>query len=237
MPMVPQALIAMITKNVAENLKKVSGHSPLESKSPVYFMQMCKAIGTGIAGGTKVLNFETKDQGFKGDPPIPGAGTGMGIEIDESFMSEKIYTNIRKSILKKYKQTSHAPWPPPNDNSGAFLKAFSDGIAKAVKDHYKIAWVLTSVHPNVYSGSGKASKFKGVMAPAVKGLIVANKGMLKGEFFPHFAQGVAEGYQEAVEKTAKANITITGICIIITPPAGYQLCNIPANGKGNGAAI
>jgi hypothetical protein len=236
MPAVPAALISMITKNVSDNIKKLSGKSPLETKAAPYFTQMCKAIGMGIASGTQTLTFETKDQGFKGEPPVPGVGMGMGLEVDADYMSEKIYTNIRKSILKRYKKTSHNPWPPESENSGEFLKAFSDGIAKAVKEHYKTSWVLNSNHPLIYSGSAKCDKFKGVQAPAVKSIILANKGSLKGPFFADFAEGVAKGYQDTIEKKTTGKVTITGICIIIVPPAGFQMCGIPATGKSTGIA-
>lgn len=241
MPVVPQILVQQITLNVANNIKKLCGKSPLEGRASPYFTQLCTAIGMGIGNGTEALSFETDDSGFKGDPPVPGVGTGVGVEVDANYLSEKIYNNIRQSILNKYKQSSHEPWPPSSGNSGEYLRAFSDGIAKAVKDHYKICWVLTSNHPMIYSGDGiidpaKGKKFKGVAASAVKSLILMNRGMLKGEFLEDFAQGIAAGYQDAIENKTTGKVTITGICIILTPPAGYQLCNIPGTGTGTGAA-
>lgn len=242
MPMITPALIGLITNNVANNIKSLCGHSPLESRASIYFTQLCKAIGTGIGDGTPSLSFTTSDTGFTGLPPVPGTGQGKGIEVDAEYMSEKIYNNIRKSILDKYGSTSHEAWPPSSGNSGEYLRAFSDGISKAVKEQYKTCWTLNSNHPMIYSGDGdinpmQGNKFTGIQEAAVKSLILSNRGMLKGEFLEYFAQGIAAGYQDAIETKSTGKVTITGICIILVPPAGSQLCGIPGTGQGTGAAI
>lgn len=242
MPVIPPALATLITQNVASNIKNLCGKSPLEGKASPYFTQLCTAIGLGIGTGTKTLSFQTLDNGFQGMPLVPGLGNGTGLDVDSDYMSEKIYTNIRKAILNKYGSTSHGAWPPSSGDSGLYLRAFSDGIAKSIKEHYKTCWALSSSHPMIYSGEGvidpaKGNKFTGVNSSEIKSLILSNKGMLKGEFLSDFAEGIALGYQDGIENKTTGKVTITGVCIILVPPAGLQACNIPGTGQGSGATV
>lgn len=154
MPAIGPALGALIMNKVDQNMKKISGHSPLSQKNPSFFIAKCMAIGNGIATGVPVISFITKDSGQSGVPPIPGTGTGIGIKVDSDWYTKELYTKLRKTVLEKYGYTSHDPYPPSDDNSGKYLEAMCKGIAEAVKEHYATAWVLTSAHPLVYMGTG-----------------------------------------------------------------------------------
>jgi hypothetical protein len=149
-------------------------------------------------------------------------------------------------VISKFGGTSHEIWPPAQGNSGEYLKAITDGVAQAVKEHFKTCWVLTSAHSMVYAGQGiidptkapdepSRNYFKGIEVTPIKSLILASGGkLLKGRFFPDFAEGIAKGYKESMEARSKGMVTIVGVCVpSISPP---QACNIPMAGKGSGVA-
>lgn len=247
MPAIPQALAQLMVQKVAANIQAVSGTSPLATKASPYFTNFFTAIATGIAQGTPTMQFKTADAGFIGIPPVPGVGTGVGVEVDASDMSEKMYTYLRTSIIAKYGSTLHEAWPPSKDNSGQYMKAMTDGIAAAVKEHYKVCWILTSNHLTVYAGTGvidptkstdesSRKNFTGISSSAVKSLILSNAGLLKGPYLADFADCIARGYKDGIEQKAKGEVTIIGICIPLVPPAGVQACNIPGSGEGTGVA-
>lgn len=238
MPVIAPVLVDLIISKVAANIKFLAGKSPMESPMPMYFKQFCTAIGMGIANGVPTLKFETGDIGFMGAPPIPALmGIGNGIEVDAGYMSQKMYTTIRNKIIQKYGQTSHKEWPPPKGNSGEYLKAFTDGISEAVKEHYKVCWILMSTHNDIYAGAGTIDPrinktFKGVEADSVKSLILSSKGMLIGDFLPDFAEAVAISLKDTIENHSKGKVVIIGICVLNLS----QICDIPGIGVGSGTA-
>lgn len=244
MPAIAPVLSNIMIQKVAENIKKLSGKSPLETPASKYFSMMFTAISTGIATGTTNLTVTTEDTGFMGLPPVPGVGTGTGIEIDSNYMSQLMYTNIRNEILKKYNDTTHSPWIPGVGNSGEYLKAITDGISDAIKEHYKTCWTITTNHIMIYSGNGiidpkskNAKNFQGVSSSNIKSLIISNAPLLKGQFFPTFVEAISKSYQDALETTSKAEVTIIGVCIPLIPPAGAQICGLPGVGTGSGTII
>jgi hypothetical protein len=236
MPAIPEALGGLVLNKVRKNFTAL-GHDPMSGRNPSYFIEFCTAIGKGIAKGTPTLTFETKDSGATAVPPIPGVGTGVGVKVDSDYMSQKIYTAARNAVIQKFNQTMHDPWPPKEGNSGLYLKALSDGISEAVKEHYSSCWILTSAHPQIYAGSGiinpnSGSKFSGVIDSAVAAAITAFGVRMKGPYWPVFCQAVAKGYKDGIENKATGTVTITGICV----PSQSQACNIASSGSGTGAA-
>lgn len=233
MPAVAQALGALIQQKVAANFQKLGGH-PLDQKNPSYFIAFCLAVGKGIADGTPTISFRTVDTGVAGAPPIPGVGTGVGIKVDSEYMSQKMYEAARTSIKSKLGKTLHEAWPPPKGNTGEWLKALTDGIAEAVKEHYQISWILTSTHPIVYAGSGKIVNggFFGVQEPRVATTIQVAAPVMKGSYWPDLCQAIAKGYTDGIHNRSTGTVTIAGICV----PSPGQACGLPLPGAGTGAA-
>jgi hypothetical protein len=243
MAIIPDVFSNMIQTNIRTNMTKISGYDPMAQENPIYFTQMCQSIGRGIAASTTSLSFTTSDNGFTSAPLVPpGVGTGSGIIVDQNLISKNIYNSARDAIVSKYGGTMHDSWPPKPKNSGEYLKAISDGIAKAVKEHFAVAWTLNSTHTIIYSGSGQVDpllnhKFTGIMPDLVGTSIQSFSPNLKGEFWPDFCNAIAKGYADGVMSSAKANVTIIGVCIPLVPPAGAQVCGLPAVGTGTGVAI
>jgi len=234
MPVVPAALIALIKTDIAANMVAISGTDPLEQQDPSYFIEMCTAIGTGIATGTPLVNFVTTDTGQSGVPPVPGVGTGIGITVDDIDMEEQIYTSARDFVIEDFGETTHDAFPPGSNNSGKFLDALSTGVASAVKSHFSTAWVLTSAHPLVYAGSGLIGPgdFSGMSISAVKSAIVPEAPRFVGPYWPRLAEAIATGYVQSIEQKGTGTVTIVGVCV----PSITQLCGIPLGGSGTGVA-
>lgn len=234
MPVIPAVLEALIAKKVSDKMKKLSGTNPLQQKDPSYFIEMCRSISLGIALGTPVINFSTVDSGVAGSPPIPAPGTGTGIVVDDKHMSELIYKLSRDNVIKEFKETNSDPWPPRKGNSGEYLKALTDGVSESIKEHFKTAWVLTSVHQPIYSGTGKINpgKFTGISADLVKSSIISSSPKMKGDFWPKVAEAIAKGYAESIQKKATGTVSITGVCV----PSPGQVCGLPIPGNGSGVA-
>jgi hypothetical protein len=235
MPIIESVLVEMMTKKVAENIERVTTHSPLNSPNPSYFKEMCKAIAKGVATATPSISFTTNDVGSTAVPPVPGVGTGVGIIIDKDFFTEQIYTRIRASVLAKYGKTVHDPYPPtPQNLSGQVLKGFAQGIAEAIYEHFKICWTLSSNHPIVYAGTGGIAYggFSGINANAVKDAITANSPNLKGGAWGDFVQSIAIAYQQTIHTRSSGSVLINGICI----PSPSQVCGIFGTGTGSGVA-
>lgn len=240
MPVSPQALSNLVIQKVNANIRGLSGYQPLGMKNPQYFIRFMTAIATGIAQGNATMPFTTKDSGMMGAPPIPGVGAGVGVDVDKDFLSKCMYTQIRARIIKRFGTTRHEAYPPKRDNSGVYLKAITDGIAEAVKEHYKASYILVSTHPMIYLGQGKAENFKVVNHMSIKSIILSLVPEFKGIFLPDFAEGIAVGFKEGIEGIkpnnlpyTTAQVTITGVCV----PSQSQTCNIsPSNGTGAGIA-
>lgn len=239
MPAIASTLSNLVKTNVDSKFSSVSGVSPLAQSNPSYFIEMCTAIGTGIANGTTVINFTTSDTGLGGTPPVPGNGTGVGIIVDDAYFTQKLYTELRNSSISSFGSTTHDPYPPgPNNISGKYLKALCEGISISVKTHFQTAWTLTSAHPLVYSGVGNISNgsFSGLTATNIEQLILAAGPSLQGVFWPKVAKKVAEVYVDTIHNHSTATVTIIGVCVPLVPPAGFQICGVPAVGAGTGVA-
>lgn len=238
MPLVPDVLKSLVMENIRQNMIAVNGYDPLASPNPSYFIEMCSAFGKGIAQATKTLQFTTKDAGMTANPPVPGVGTGVGIHIDSDFMSQQMYTNIRNSIISKFKITRHDPWIPSQGNSGEYLKAITDGISSAVKTHFKTAWTLNSTHNVIYIGTGnikptEGNKFTGLVESQVSSAVTSLGVRMRGSFWPELCKGIAKGYVTGVEQTGSGTVTITGTCIPNSSP--FQACALPDPGNGSGS--
>jgi hypothetical protein len=235
MPAVPTVLGELVKQKVREKFYAF-GTDPLAQRLNRYYINFTEAIGQGIAAGTPSVQFTTADTGFKGLPPVPGAGTGIGMQVDTLYMTEKIYTEIRNAVLKRWR-TNHDVWPPRENNSGRYLRALSEGIAEAVQEHYNTCWILTSVHPIIYAGTGvinpaMGSNFSGIADSAVASQIQAFGTLMRGPFWPDLCQAIAKGYQDGIHNKTLGQVTIIGVCVITES----QLCNIPGVGVGTGVA-
>jgi hypothetical protein len=212
---------------------------PLSQPNPVYFKHFCQAVATGISDGSTVINFTTADLGLQGAPSVAGAGTGVGVIVDDLYMSEKMYTAIRTKIMAAFPSSGLIPpWDPGVGSYGSFLKAITDGIAKAVKDHFATAYNLVSAHPLVYMGTGQinatSNKFSGLDQSNIKSLIQAAGTMMQGPAWPVYCDGIAEGYVDGIHNKSTGTVVIAGTCV----PSMAQVCGIgPAPGVGSGTAI
>ena len=234
MPVIPTVLSALIQTNIDANLSAVNGQGPLAQKNPAFFIEMCTAIGTGIATGGPVIMFTSSDTGVMGAPPIPGAGAGVGIVVDGSFFKQDLYTRIRGYIIADFGKTTHDPYPPGPKNSGQNLLAICKGISDAVVSNFATAWILTSVDPTIYMGSGTISNghFSGLVPTAISGLIMSSAPNFQGKFWPSLAQGIAESYVAAIEQHSTGSVTLVGVCV----PGPSQVCALPSSGTGTGTA-
>jgi len=238
MPAISSILYGLIRDKVNSNIKSLSGAAPLDIlKDPSYFEEMCKSIAAGIADGTPSVNFTTVDAGFMAAPIIPAIiGQGVGIRINPEYMIEKVYTEIRNTILSDFGNTTHEPYPPSSNNSGKYLEAVISGVAMAINEHFSTIWVLTSAHPTIYSGTGKIldGKFKGLIPSTITGLILNNSPKLAGPLWPKMAKAIAEGYVDTIHNKSTGNVIITGVCV--PTPIPPQACGIPSVGTGSGVA-
>lgn len=212
---------------------------PLSQPNPIYFKHFCLAAATGISSGSVVINFTTADLGLQGAPPVAGNGTGVGVIVDDLYMSEKMYTAIRTKIMAAFPSSGLIPpWDPGVGSYGSFLKAITDGIAKAVKDHFATAYNLVSAHPQVYQGTGlinaTSNKYFGLDQANIKSLIQAAGTMMMGPAWPVYCDGIAEGYVDGIHNKSTGTVVIAGACA----PSLSQVCGIgPAPGVGTGTAI
>ncbi len=233
MPILPSALGPLITQNVAANFTGLSGTNPLTQKSPAYFTEFCTSIAKGLATGIPTITFDTLDTGFRGVPAKPGIGTGSGIIVDLDDMDRAIYTEVRNQVIASYGETTHHVYPPGGTNSGVYLRAFSKGVAAALKTHFATAWTLASTHPQIYAGTGSLlGKIKNISATSIQAAILSQSPSLKGAFWPKMALAVGTGIKTSLETKATGTVTITGICA----PSAKQLCAIPGSGLGSGIA-
>lgn len=236
MSIVGSELGELIMRNMREKYKSISGYDPIgpQNPKPHFFVKFCMGIGKGIATGTPSISFKTIDVGAGGAPAVNGSGIGKGIKVNSEHMSEMIYTKIRNKILQTYGKTNHGPWPV-RDESGVWLKAMTDSIAEAIKEHYGKSIVLSSSHPLVYIGTGKIMEggFSGIKEQAVTSAIISETSGFNGGFWPTMAQQISLGYIESIHKKATGIVTITGTC----SPGESQVCGIPVSGaQGSGVA-
>lgn len=233
MPIQPTLLGGLITDNISSRMAAIAGTNPLAQKNPAYFKSFCKSIATGLAQALPMIEFQTQDSGMTGKPAKPGIGQGVGIIIDARHMDESIYTAARQSIISQFGETTHSAYPPPSGNSGEYLRAVSEGVSLAIKTHFMTCWTLTSQHPAVYSGTGKAKgKFKPLPVSKIKAAIQGSAPSLKGAFWPQMCEAIAQGISKSLQTHADATLTIVGVCA----PSAKQLCNIPGKGTGTGKA-
>ena len=236
MPAVPELLTMLVIKHCADKAKALTNVDPRSTKAASFFIAFCTAVGKGIAEGTPTVMFTTTDSGFTSAPPVPGVGAGIGIKVNSEYMSMKMYTLLRDEAVKK--GSKHAVWPPPDDNGGKYLRAITDGICEAIKEHYATCWILTSAHPLIYQGTGvidpqKGSKFSGIQDSAVKSLIISYGPLMKGSMWPKMAESISKAYKDGIENMSTGQVAITGVCV----PNISQVCNIPLpQAAGTGVA-
>jgi hypothetical protein len=236
MPVSPQALTALITEKINSKMMAIDGMGPLAGKNTTYYLAFCKAIGTGIAQGTPTVLFTTQDSGSMGAPPIPGAGVGLGIMVDDAYMSQQIYTQCRSMVISMYQKTNNVEYPPSDGTNGKYLLAVAEGIAESVKELYAVSWALASVNPLVYMGTGNITNgnFTLPTAALIPNLILSNGAPLlqqKG-FWPTMAQVIGQVYADTIQNHSTGMVNIIGVCV----PSLSQVCGIPSSGTGTGVA-
>lgn len=235
MPVSPSAFAALVQTNVNSRMGAIAGHFPMNGKITSYFTEFCQAIGKGIILGGPTIAFTTSDVGFTGTPPIPGAGVGIGIVVDPTFLLQDLYTRIKNYVTADYGRTLSEPYPPSVDGYGQYTLALCQGINDALQTYYPISWALASAHPLVYAGSGTIAngQFTGLMAPAIKAAILtAAPTFMQIGFWPRLAQAVSESYVALIEQHSTGTVTIAGVCV----PGPSQICNVPGSGAGSGIA-
>ena len=230
MPIISTTLTSLIQNNIDSNMRTI-GQSPLSMKDPSFYKAMCEAFGSGLTQSTPVIQVQTLDIGSMGAPPVPGFGSGIGIEIDTDVLAKSTYEYAVKDIIN----TGHSlSYPVPNSDTGAFLAAISKGLADAIGNHFLSCWTIVTSHPIVYSGSGKIlpGMMSGVQQDLVKQCIMNIAPQMKGDFWPRLINAFSKAYVEAIHLKAKGKVNINGICI----PAPGVLCGLPSTGAGQGTA-
>lgn len=231
MPIVVPDFAQIIETKWDEAVTPIFNHSPLDQQNPSYFKAYCKAIATGFASG--IPSFVTVDSGSGGAPPIPGAGTGVGILIDKEFFKEKLYRYLALIPTEAGYKTMHGAYPPDNKVS-EYLAAICEGISQATFEYYQTCWTLTSVHPLVYSGAGVINEgaFSGLDVSLISSQIQAAAPMMAGAFWAKNCQKIAQAYVETIHTKSTGAVTIIGVCV----PNPSQACGIPMTGIGTGVA-
>lgn len=234
MPVVGSVLANLIQVNIDSRMAAIAGHHPLAQENPAFFIEMCQAIGLGVAMGGPVVSFTSSDTGFMGVPPRPGVGSGVGIITDPTFFIEDLYTRVRNYVIADFGSTKHDPYPPGPGNSGQYLQALCEGINDSFSSYYPTAWILASVDPTIYAGSGTINdgNFTGLVAPTIQTQIIASAPNFLGKFWPRLAQAISESYVALIEQHSTGSLTIVGVCV----PSPGQVCNIPSTGTGTGTA-
>jgi hypothetical protein len=234
MPVVGSVLTNLIQTNVDSRMGAIAGHHPLQQKTPLFYIEMCQAIGNGIAMGGPSVSFTSSDVGFTGAPPVPGVGAGVGIVTDPTFFIEDLYTRVRNYVIDDFGRTMHDPYPPTPGNSGEYLQALCQGINDSFISYYTTAWILTSVDPLIYAGTGTINNgdFTGLVAPTIQTQIISGAPNFLGRFWPRLAQAISESYVALIEQHSTGTLTISGVCV----PSLVQVCSLPGTGIGTGTA-
>lgn len=235
MPVSPAALAALVQTNVNSRMGAVGGYFPMNGKITSYFIEFCQAIGKGIILGGPSIAFTTSDTGFTGTPLVAGAGVGIGITVDPTFLAQDLYTRIKNYVTADYGRTLSEPYPPSEGGYGQYTLALCQGINDALLAYYPISWALVSAHPQIYAGSGTIAdgQFTGLVAPTIKtAILTAAPSFLQEGFWPRLAQAVSESYVALIEQHSTGTVTITGACA----PGPSQVCSIPGTGAGSGVA-
>lgn len=234
MAAIPSAFASVVQAKVDARLASVSGHHPLQQKNPRYFIEFCNAIGQGIIQGGPSIAYTTVDTGLSGLPLVPGIGAGIGIITDPEWMIQDLYTRIRNYVVDDFGRTLHEPYPPGNKNSGQYLLALCEGINDAILSYYPTAWILASVHPLIYKGTGiiNDGMFSGLVPSQIQSTIQELAPNFIGKFWPRICQAISESYTLLIIQHATGTVTITGACV----PDLTQVCAIPSVGAGTGAA-
>lgn len=237
MPIIPAELLQLIKSNLQANLSAVTGVDPMSQQDPSYFLELCAALAGGITEGIPTLQFTTKDSGYAGGAPpglpnqIPGAGTGSGFQVATAYLDKLMYTYVL-NYIKQLGESSHSAWPPAADNSGRGLQAITRGIAEAVGQHFSSCWTLTSVHPDVYAGTGLVDKLVGLQPDFIASKIIEKAPRMQGPLWPLMARALALGLAEGLQEKTEGTVTIVGVCV----PSPTVVCGIPNTGSGTGTA-
>jgi len=262
MPAVPTVLAKLIETKIHNYMKTAYPYGgPLAGQITTYYKQFCSAIGGGIV--SKSLNkikWVSKDTGLMGSPPVPGVSIGKGIFVDKEWLNENLYRKLMSvypnlppyppatkttrwidpfGIEHENVQEVHPPYPANSDYSnGMFVECITKGIADAIEEHYKKAWILQGNHPIVYLGKGKVleGNFQGLVAPEIASEIQKLGSSMYGPYWVQLTMAVAEVYVKAIHMHSYSGpLTITGICV--PTPIPLQVCALPAAGAGTGDAL
>ena len=231
MPAVGTVLSSLIKAKADAKFKDLGDYAgPLAQQNPMYFHHFCEAIGKGIADGTPMVVFQTEDNGLRGTPAVVGAGSGVGIMVDQDWFTENLYKNIRNIIIANYGSSNHPEWNVERN----FLTALSEAISESVTEHYATAWVLVSSHLTIYSGTGliKNGGFSGIVPMAVKASMIGHGNLLQGTAWPLMCEAIAETYASAIHTKSTGTVTIAGTC----SSGPNQVCGLPSSGAGSGTA-
>ena len=203
-------------------------NAPFDSS---YSVEFFNAIATGVANTINGAQFATSDTGFGGTPPIPGAGTGVGLFVNKPLFVQKLYTEMRASSASCASTlnatTGHPAWPPPEDNA---LLLMCRGIVDAIDTALRSQAILTSTHPLVYSGTGVITNLSGFSPSSISNFIKTAANSLQGVCWPFLCAGIGQSCFEIFSNSTTGTLTITGICV----PNVSQACNIPRTGSGSG---
>lgn len=212
MPIVGPKLGGLIRTKMIQNISALSGKSPSEQPNPSYFNSFCIGLGNGIAKETKNILYRTTDKGLVNPLGGSGAGTGIGIKFDSEYMTKTAYEKIRAEVIRMFGETTHAPYPPPKNNSGEYLIAILNAISDSIKEVYATDLILTSVHNPVCIGIGMVNEggFNGLIAQNIKMSIISVIPAFNGQFWPNFADILASSYVDTVHNHSTAKVKIAG---------------------------
>jgi|GEM_PF-5772233 len=212
MPINGVKLGILIRQKMIENISQLSGRGPAEQPNPEYFNNFCIGLGNGIAKETKMIVYKSFDVGAFN--PLGGSGVGVGksINFDSEYMVKIAYEKIRSEVIRKFGQTTHLPYPPPQNNSGRYLVAILKAIADSIKEVYFTDLILTSVHNPICIGTGtvKYGGFSGLISLNIKNSIISIIPSFNGEFWPNFAEILADSYVNTVHNRSTAKVIISG---------------------------
>ena len=233
MPIIPVVLTELLKAEIDAAVTEFAASGPLSQTDPSHFIILCTAVAAGLAEGTPTILFTTDDTGLSGVPPVPGAGVGVGVVVDDVDMASRVYTKVRTHAAI-FGETTHSPWPPPAGDSGKYLEAFCLGFGRAIKSHFATTWALVGTHPTIYSGTGviPAGNFAGVVAANNWAKILQAGAAILGPGWPFLALAISEGFTEGILELATGAVTITGACV----PSISQVCAVPSTGAGSGVA-
>jgi hypothetical protein len=236
MAAVKETLSKLMQEKIHTNMKEFGGYGgPLSQKNPKYFILLCDAISTGIADGSKVINFTSADKGVGGAPAVPGIGSGVGVKVNDAWFDENLYNELRQQIQTRFGSTNHGPYKPSKGDTGLYLYAITKGVAESVKEHFATAYNLIGAHQLVTIGAGSINNgmYSGLVDSNIESLILAAGSAMRGPFWPVLVKSIAKIYVQAIHEHSTGKLVIAGLCI----PSISQVCGVNMVGIGTGTAV